>query len=431
MVTTLSRPAFPVSLPDVLLRERRYWQHTIGLGAAAAVGSGMVLVVGLDGRPAWAALRASLAAVVALIAAAAAWRLPRLGAAGVLVAIGVVASPAALTIGLKYWTRTGISTRAAGGVVASLGALVLLGLGGWLVLRAARWWGRLLSVPTVALLGFFVAMPVVGAVYATNLPRPALGTQTPADRGLAYRDVSFLTSDGVSLSGWYIASTNRAAVALLHGASETRSNVLGQAVVLAHHGYGVLLFDARGHGRSGGRAMDFGWYGDRDVAAAVRWLQSRADVDPSRIGAVGMSMGGEEAVGALPAVPGLRAVVGEGVTGRVAGDHAWLSDRYGVQGSVTQWSHDVTYGIAGLLTDASEPATLRAAVAAAHRPVLLIAAGTVKDEGYADAYVRGGSPGTVQVWVVPGAFHTSGLRTAPAQWEQHVITFLDQALIRR
>jgi pimeloyl-ACP methyl ester carboxylesterase len=34
-------------------------------------------------------------------------------------------------------------------------------------------------------------------------------------------------------------------------------------IVLAEHGYGVLLFDARGHGLSEGTAMDFGWYGDR------------------------------------------------------------------------------------------------------------------------------------------------------------------------
>jgi uncharacterized protein len=46
--------------------------------------------------------------------------------------------------------------------------------------------------------------------------------------------------------------------------------------VLARHGYGVLLFDARGHGRSEGRAMDFGWFGDLDVSAAVSFLVARA-----------------------------------------------------------------------------------------------------------------------------------------------------------
>lgn len=432
MVTMLDRQTVPGARPAGPLPGSRTPLNLAGLVAAAALGVGMVLVVGLDGSPGWAAVRAGVAVLVALVAAGAARRLPRLGGAALMTAVGVLAAPVALTIGLRYWARTGVSAKALGGVVASGGALVLLGLGAGLLLKGARWWGRLLAVAVAGVLGFFVAMPLTTAVYATNLPRPALGPQTPHDFGLAYRDVSLVTSDGVALSGWYIPSANRAAVALLHGASETRTNVLPEASVLARHGYGVLLFDARGHGLSAGRAMDFGWYGDRDVGAAVRWLQAQPDVDPSRIGAVGMSMGGEEALGAMVSNPLLRAVVGEGVTGRVPADQAWLSDRYGIRGTVTRWSHEITYGVAGLLTDAAEPGSLRSAVAAAApRPVLLIAAGTVEDEGYAAAFIEAGSPSTVQVWVVPGASHTSGLRTAPGQWEQRVAGFLDRALLAR
>ena len=75
----------------------------------------------------------------------------------------------------------------------------------------------------------------------------------------------------MALSGWYVPSRNGAAVVLLHGAGSTRSAVLPHAVVLADDGFGVLLYDARGHGRSQGRAMDFGWYGDLGVAAAQVW----------------------------------------------------------------------------------------------------------------------------------------------------------------
>jgi len=57
----------------------------------------------------------------------------------------------------------------------------------------------------------------------------AVRTTSPADRGLSYREVSFPTSDGGRLSGWYVPSTNRAAVVLLHGAGSTRSDVLWAA----------------------------------------------------------------------------------------------------------------------------------------------------------------------------------------------------------
>ncbi len=59
---------------------------------------------------------------------------------------------------------------------------------------------------------------------------------------------------------------------LLPGAGSTRTRVIGQGAVLARHGYGALLLDTGGHGLSAGHAMDFGWWGERDISAAVqRW----------------------------------------------------------------------------------------------------------------------------------------------------------------
>ena len=159
----------------------------------------------------------------------------------------------------------------------------------------------------------------------------------------------------MALSGWYVPSRNGAAVVLLHGAGSTRSAVLAHAVVLADHGFGVLLYDARGHGRSQGRAMDFGWYGDLDVAAAVDFVAGRSGVQPGKIAAVGLSMGGEEALGAAACDPRIRAVVAEGATTRVAGDKAWLSDVHGVRGWVQEQLDRAMYATADVLTAASPP----------------------------------------------------------------------------
>src|SRR5690606_17900629 len=98
---------------------------------------------------------------------------------------------------------------------------------------------------------------------------------------------------------WYVEPANGAVVVLAHGAGSTRSNVLDHAVVLVDHGYGILAVDARGHGDSAGRAMDFGWWGDEDLGAAVDWLAERPEVDHTAV--LGLSMGGEEAIGALAA----------------------------------------------------------------------------------------------------------------------------------
>ena len=96
---------------------------------------------------------------------------------------------------------------------------------------------------------------------------------------------------------------------LLPGAGSTRTAVLAQAAVLARHGYGAILVDTRGHGRSGGHAMDFGWWGDRDIAASVSFLASQPGVHAGAIALLGESMGGEQALAAAGSDPRIRAVV--------------------------------------------------------------------------------------------------------------------------
>jgi pimeloyl-ACP methyl ester carboxylesterase len=245
---------------------------------------------------------------------------------------------------------------------------------------------------------------------------------------MTYTDVMFRTSDGVALSAWYVPSTNRSAVVLLHGSGSTRTATLAQAEVLARHGYGALLVDARGQGRSGGHAMDLGWYGDRDVRAAVAFLLHRPDVDPGRIAVLGLSMGAEEAIGAAAAEPAIRAVVAEGATARTAADKSgWLP--HGLAGAVQRGLDWLTYATTDLLSAASAPRSLHDAVTrATGTRFLLITAGNEPDETQAAAYLRGAAPDRVQVWRVAGASHTHGLVAQPSEWTTKVVTFLDQAL---
>jgi pimeloyl-ACP methyl ester carboxylesterase len=287
---------------------------------------------------------------------------------------------------------------------------------------------RAISAIAVALATLLVASVVSLAVASTNVPKVAVG-DTPAAVGLAYESVELTSPDGVRLAAWYVPSTNGAAVVLLHGAGSTRSDVLSQAAVLARHGFGVLLLDARGHGESAGDAMDFGWHGDDDIAAATTHLAGRPDVDAQRIGLVGMSMGGEEAIGASANDPHVRAVVAEGATARSAADEAWLSDEYGVRGAFQEQVEKVQDLVTDLLTSASVPISIREAVATSGEVrYLLIAAETVAEEQSAADHVASAAPDRVAVWVVPEAGHTAGLAVAPDEWEQRVITFLEQSL---
>jgi dienelactone hydrolase len=171
--------------------------------------------------------------------------------------------------------------------------------------------------------------------------------------------------------------------------------------------------------------MDLGWHGEDDLGGALDLLAGRSGVDPSRLGAVGLSMGGEEAL-ALVGAPMLAAVVAEGATGRGGMDDGWLPTHLGgvVQRGLDRWQDLLVGGLTGV----EPPSSLRSRVAAADTPVLLVAAGDRPDEERAARWIEEAAPGSVEVWVVPGASHTGGLDHAPGEWSDRVLGFLDATL---
>jgi fermentation-respiration switch protein FrsA (DUF1100 family) len=398
------------------------------LELAAVTGAvALAVLVGDDGSIGWGAVRVLIVSLVTVVVLGALrrWGSPRRGVAAM--AIGVPGMTIAMGFA-PHLAKGGPARDQVATLVLSAAALVLTAGGTLTATRGHRLVSRVGAGLAVLVALVTVAFVIGPAVAATNTPHAELGA-TPASVGLEYEDVLLETEDGVSLAAWYVQSSNRAAVVLLHGSGSTRSNVLEQAAVLAGGGFGVLMVDARGHGESGGRAMDFGWHGDGDIAAATAWLEGRPDVDPDRIGAFGSSMGGEEALGASGSNETLRAVVAEGATARVAGDEGWLSDQYGVRGALTERLEVAQDWVTDLLTSASPPTVMRDAVAASHAEYLIITGGAVADEGHAAAFIAAAAPDRVQTWTVPGGDHTDGLRVEPDEWTERVVGFLTRVLI--
>jgi uncharacterized protein len=393
----------------------------------AAEGVAIAMLLGLGGSPVW---RVARVLVVIAVTALAVWFTRwagRTGRGAAAFLFGIAGTAAGAGVASGHLAKAGLDAAALLAVIVLATGMVLLGWGAATPVRAMPGWWRLLAVPGVMVLLWFVLWPLTIAVYATNLPPGPSGAATPATYGLAYQDVAFSAADGVRLSAWYIPPRNGAAVVLLPGAGSTRTAVLGQAAVLARQGYGALLVDTRGHGRSGGHAMDFGWWGDRDIAAAVSFLAHQPGVHAGTIAVLGEFMGGEQALAAAGSDPRIRAVIAEGVTGQQLADHGWLPG--GIDGVLQRGMEWVHYTAAGLLSSAPRPGSIRDGIrAAAPRPLLIIAGGAVADEPVAARWFQAASPATVQVWVVPHAGHTQGLATAPRAWEARVISFLNAAL---
>ena len=130
----------------------------------------------------------------------------------------------------------------------------------------------------------------------------ALGVLTGAEALAATQRVTIRTDDGISLAGsWYEPGARQApAVILVHMLHKSRHDWEPVASRLASEGIGALAIDLRGHGESGGSidASDAADYSAlvRDVTAARRYLATRSDVQQSRVGILGASLGGNLAV---------------------------------------------------------------------------------------------------------------------------------------
>jgi uncharacterized protein len=405
--------------PSIASKRTRY-----GCWITAAEGLALAVAVGYDGAPGWQALRV----IVVLLLFAAAFLIQRSGSTSVTAVVstieGIVGVVAGIAIGVIHLLKSGPLVPTAAGLIVLAAGLVLLVAGSTALIRLLPGWWRLLAIPAAYVVFEFVLFPVTMGVSAANVPAGQLGSATPASRGLAYTTVSFKASDGVRLAGWYVPSHNGAAVIVLAGSGSTRAAVLDQGAVLARHGYGVLFMDNRGHGTSGGTAMDFGWWGERDLYGAVSYLESRPDVLNGRVAILGESMGGEEAIGAIGSDSRVRAVIGEGVTGRTFADTARLGG--GPTNAISRIESWITYTTAGIFSQAPQPSSLRTSLRqAAPRPVLIIAG---RDEITAGRYLKTGSPANVQLLDMPDTAHTAGLRTHPSQWESTVVQFLSQNL---
>lgn len=342
--------------------------------------------------------------------------------------LGVVGMVMGIGVGLR-WLRAGAADWKTLLGILALGIGVLLsGLGVARIGRDLPTTAKIATRTLVILVLAVVVWTLTPAVIATNVP-PAEHGIGPGELGPSARDARFLAEDGTELFAWYVPPTQGKVAVLRHGSGSTASDVIPHARVLLNSGYGVLLTDARGHGESEGTGMDFGWHGEADIAAAIDFLTSQPEVDPDSIVVVGLSMGGEEAIGAIGADSRIAAVVAEGASARNEADKAWLADVYGWRGWVQVQLEWLQYTVTDLLTAAPKPDPLaESAAVASPRPILMVAAGNIEDEANAARHVQGTAGGNVSLWIVPGADHIGGLATSPEKWEQTVIGFLDSAV---
>ncbi|WP_201756486.1 alpha/beta hydrolase [Corallococcus silvisoli] len=252
-----------------------------------------------------------------------------------------------------------------------------------------------------------------------HYPRPA--AVLPADLASA-REVTLRTEDGVELRGWYVPSRNKAAWVLAHGLSQTRMDLLPEARALRDAGYGVLLFDLRAHGQSGGETSTWGDLERRDVRAALEFVRTQPEVDPARVGALGFSIGSAAVAEVAAKDPKVAAVVLLSPFNTL-----WLAAAYDFRrfGVVTQTGALVPFWRRGIALE--EVRTIDAVDRIQPRPLFIVAGTEESGQPLLDELFAHVAP-AAQTWRIPGASHGNFAATAPEEYPRRLREFADAAL---
>ena len=341
---------------------------------------------------------------------------------------GALAIVGGVTDGVRHIAVDRIGGDDISAVLAALAGTVLVVLGVATVWRTRSRSGsrrrrlarRVAGGVAVLALAVLVVLPTGIAILATHKARSPVEAVA---LGRPYRQVELITSDGFRLHAWYVPSRNRAAIIAFPG----RSQPVPHAKLLIRHGYGVLLLDRGGEGASEGDYNAFGWTGERDLRAALTFLRRQPDVDPARIGGLGLSVGGELLLQTAAHTQALRAVVSEGAGQRSLAEHL---DNPGV-GRVQRWVTPMlaqTAAVAVLSNGGPPESLVDLMPRITPRRVLLIEAlNGNPDEILNEVYAERGGPST-ELWKIGAGGHTGALAAAPAAYERRVVGFLDRAL---
>ena len=291
---------------------------------------------------------------------------------------------------------------------------------------------RHLAVGAVRLAGFgLLAIVLVGGALMFYVNMQTLENETaparqavdlPPDLPFAVEEVSFSGGDGIQLAGWYAAPRNGATIILLHGYGGTRAGMTWHADKLVKAGYGVLMYDERASGESGGERRSYGWEDGPDVGGALAFIRERDGAGVSRVGIAGCSMGGQIALQGAILYPEIAAVWADGPGILRAADNAPPHNILTGLVLISNYMLDFMYE---QKLDLAAPAPLVERMGKiAPRPVMLVGGGVEKgllgSESRRMAWFASAAGPHAQVWVIEEAVHCDGpknsLRNMPGAW---------------
>lgn len=249
--------------------------------------------------------------------------------------------------------------------------------------------------------------------------------------------VEFDSLSGHRLSGWFVPGPDASltpwpAVLLAYGYGGYKEQMVSYASMLYAGGFATLMFDMQGSGLRRGEPVTLGARERWDLLGAARYLRSRSDVNPERLGALGVSMGAATALLAAAEDPSIKAIVCDS-------GYADLSDmiRPGLKAFVGRLSFlaeplIVRYAEAMIGAKASDIVPARAAAHLGDRALFVIhgADDDLVSPVSADQIYEAAS-GPKELWIVPDCRHAEAPNVAAEEYRRRVNQFFARWLVVR
>jgi len=174
-----------------------------------------------------------------------------------------------------------------------------------------KYWTRLLFVAVISSV-LATVVTVIGLSYQHAIaylhPQRVISTGNYLrEHGIEFQNIELITEDNVRLSAWYTPPQNGAVILVAHGYGVSRLEEFYE--IFASHGYGVVAWDFRAHGTSGGDFSSLGYYEALDVKAALDFALAQPGVE--HVGGWGGSMGAATMIRATARYPEIEALIAD------------------------------------------------------------------------------------------------------------------------
>lgn len=285
------------------------------------------------------------------------------------------------------------------------------------------YWLRLASLAVISLALTFALLNIYASyrwVKAFQHPmRVVPSGDWLRENNIPFQEIELTAADGVKLAAWYTPPKNGTVILLAHGYSGHRPEDIH--AMFAQNGYGVLAWDFRAHGASGGEISTLGYFEQLDVEAALDFALAQPDV--KHVGAWGGSMGAATVILAAADHPQIEAVISDSAFPTLE-EIMKLNTPVKIMQPAIIFFDD---WFSGAEVDQVSPVNEIGRISP--RPVFII-------DGWDGAAIAMNSPYRLfdaagepkQLWAEDGVPHLGTYGHDPQEYKKRVIEFLDQYL---